>query len=119
MTEPCDSRFRVLWALRAIFDVASDYPAWAIGCPLPTASCVTQTEGTRAHRIQVYKRDIAFTLTHAAPRLLAPNSMFAREPYAGSSRKLVLALDVGTTFSGVSYCILDPGEIPKIHGVSK
>ncbi|KAF9231963.1 hypothetical protein BU15DRAFT_67879 [Melanogaster broomeanus] len=45
--------------------------------------------------------------------------MFSREPYEGSSRKLVLAFDVGTTFSGVSYCILDPGEIPEIHGVSK
>ncbi|KAF8415387.1 hypothetical protein L210DRAFT_3657556 [Boletus edulis BED1] len=45
--------------------------------------------------------------------------MFPREPYAGLSRKLVLAFDVGTTFSGVSYCILDPGEIPKIHGVSR
>ncbi|KAG9312597.1 hypothetical protein JVU11DRAFT_6994 [Chiua virens] len=45
--------------------------------------------------------------------------MFSREPYSGSSRKLVLAFDVGTTFSGVSYCILDPSEIPKIHGVSK
>ncbi|KIJ11257.1 hypothetical protein PAXINDRAFT_15797 [Paxillus involutus ATCC 200175] len=45
--------------------------------------------------------------------------MFSRQPYSGSSRKLVLAFDVGTTFSGVSYCILDPGEIPQIHGVSK
>ncbi|KAF9004079.1 hypothetical protein BDQ17DRAFT_1241567, partial [Cyathus striatus] len=30
---------------------------------------------------------------------------------------LVIAIDVGTTFSGVSYAILEPGEIPKIHGI--
>ncbi|KIM58494.1 hypothetical protein SCLCIDRAFT_128104 [Scleroderma citrinum Foug A] len=45
--------------------------------------------------------------------------MFLRQPYQGSSRKLVLAFDVGTTFSGISYCILDPGEVPTIRGVSK
>ncbi|KAG7451216.1 uncharacterized protein BT62DRAFT_1038636 [Guyanagaster necrorhizus] len=42
-----------------------------------------------------------------------------RKPYTGTSRSLVLAIDVGTTFSGVSYAILEPGEIPKIHGVTR
>ena len=42
-----------------------------------------------------------------------------RKPYTGSIRSLVLALDVGTTFSGVSYAILEPGEVPKIHGVTR
>ncbi|ESK94661.1 hypothetical protein Moror_14297 [Moniliophthora roreri MCA 2997] len=42
-----------------------------------------------------------------------------RKPYAGATRSLVVALDVGTTFSGVSYAILEPGEIPKIHGVTR
>ncbi|KAJ7227269.1 hypothetical protein GGX14DRAFT_347749 [Mycena pura] len=42
-----------------------------------------------------------------------------RRPYAGPVRSLVLAIDVGTTFSGVSYAILEPGEIPKIHGVTR
>ncbi|OJA08938.1 hypothetical protein AZE42_05317, partial [Rhizopogon vesiculosus] len=45
--------------------------------------------------------------------------MLPREPYEGDTRKLVLAFDVGTTFSGVSYCILDPGEVPVIRGVSR
>lgn len=45
--------------------------------------------------------------------------MFLRHPYEGSSRKLVLAFDVGTTFSGISYCVLDPGEIPVVRGVSR
>lgn len=42
-----------------------------------------------------------------------------RKPYTGHMRSLVIALDVGTTFSGVSYAILEPGEIPKIHGVTR
>ncbi|KIO05283.1 hypothetical protein M404DRAFT_9026 [Pisolithus tinctorius Marx 270] len=45
--------------------------------------------------------------------------MYSRKPYDGTSRKLILAFDVGTTFSGISYCIVDPGEIPVIRGVSK
>ncbi|KAG6857419.1 hypothetical protein H0H87_004781 [Tephrocybe sp. NHM501043] len=42
-----------------------------------------------------------------------------RKPYSGLTRSLVIAVDVGTTFSGVSYAILEPGEIPKIHGVTR
>ncbi|KAH8118006.1 hypothetical protein DFH11DRAFT_871160 [Phellopilus nigrolimitatus] len=42
-----------------------------------------------------------------------------RKPYAGDRRALVLAFDVGTTFSGVSYAFLEPGEVPKIHGVTR
>ncbi|KIM58504.1 hypothetical protein SCLCIDRAFT_128105 [Scleroderma citrinum Foug A] len=45
--------------------------------------------------------------------------MAPRNPFQGHARKLVLAFDVGTTYSGVSYCILDPGEIPEIHGVTR
>ncbi|KAJ7650160.1 hypothetical protein FB45DRAFT_10976 [Roridomyces roridus] len=42
-----------------------------------------------------------------------------RKPYTGPVRSLVVAIDVGTTFSGVSYAILEPGEVPKIHGVTR
>ncbi|KAH9945444.1 uncharacterized protein BXZ73DRAFT_38991 [Epithele typhae] len=42
-----------------------------------------------------------------------------RKPYIGNTRSLVIALDVGTTFSGVSYAILEPGDVPKIHGVTR
>ena len=41
------------------------------------------------------------------------------KPYSGPSRKLVLGIDVGTTYSGISYAILDPGEVPKILGVTR
>jgi len=46
-------------------------------------------------------------------------TMFLREPCKGLTRKLVLAFDVGTTFSGVSYCVLSPGDVPVIRGVAR
>ncbi|KAL0057726.1 hypothetical protein AAF712_008969 [Marasmius tenuissimus] len=42
-----------------------------------------------------------------------------RKTYQGLFRKLVIALDVGTTYSGASYAVLDPGLPPVIEGVSK
>ena len=32
--------------------------------------------------------------------------------------KLVMAFDIGATFSSVSYCILERGEVPEIWPVS-
>ncbi|KAI6010985.1 hypothetical protein BKA83DRAFT_4312814 [Pisolithus microcarpus] len=43
----------------------------------------------------------------------------ARSPYTGKSRRLVIAFDIGTTYSGVSYSILTPGEIPDIFPVTR
>ncbi|KAF8805109.1 hypothetical protein BYT27DRAFT_7192750 [Phlegmacium glaucopus] len=45
--------------------------------------------------------------------------MASPTPYAGTRRKLVLAFDIGTTFSGISYSILDPGQIPIVKGVTR
>ncbi|KZT65648.1 hypothetical protein DAEQUDRAFT_731208 [Daedalea quercina L-15889] len=45
--------------------------------------------------------------------------MLQLEPYRGVSRKLVVAIDIGTTYSGVAYCVLDPGEIPKVLSVTR
>ena len=42
-----------------------------------------------------------------------------RARYSGLSRKLVVALDIGTTFSGAAYALLDPGEIPQIQSVMR
>ncbi|KAH9933533.1 hypothetical protein B0H21DRAFT_699461 [Amylocystis lapponica] len=42
-----------------------------------------------------------------------------RQPYQGTHRKLVLAFDIGTTYSGVSYAFLDPGEVPQTLGVRR
>lgn len=42
-----------------------------------------------------------------------------RTPYNGASRKLVLAFDIGTTYSGAAYAFLDPGEVPKINQITK
>ncbi|KIL60579.1 hypothetical protein M378DRAFT_83567 [Amanita muscaria Koide BX008] len=42
-----------------------------------------------------------------------------RQSYSGKERKLVIAIDVGTTFSGVSYALLDPGIVPQIQPVTQ
>ncbi|KAF5321467.1 hypothetical protein D9619_002235 [Psilocybe cf. subviscida] len=43
----------------------------------------------------------------------------ARERFCGPRRKLVLAFGVGITHSRISYCILDPGVVPEIRGVTR
>jgi len=65
----------------------------------------------------------------------------SRSIYRGARRKLVLAFDVGTTYSGISYwyilpyhtitkeslfkllmpvdSLLDPGQVPEIKGVTR
>jgi hypothetical protein len=40
-----------------------------------------------------------------------------RGPYAGDTKKLLVAVDIGTTFTAVSFSILEPGEPPKFHEV--
>jgi hypothetical protein len=42
-----------------------------------------------------------------------------RPPYAGDEQVLVLALDIGTTCSGISYVLLDPGQLPQIKSVMR
>lgn len=41
------------------------------------------------------------------------------QEYHGTVRRIVIAFDVGTTFSGSSYCFLEPGEIPRIYSVTR
>lgn len=41
------------------------------------------------------------------------------KPYAGSTQRLVIALDIGTTHSGISYCILTLNEVPKVFSVTR
>lgn len=36
-----------------------------------------------------------------------------------SAARLIIAIDVGTTFSGASYCIIQPGEAPQVHDVGR
>ncbi|KAF8652562.1 hypothetical protein AX16_004345 [Volvariella volvacea WC 439] len=45
--------------------------------------------------------------------------MVNRPPYNGDHRRLVIALDVGTTYSGISYCVLDPRVSPVITSVKR
>jgi hypothetical protein len=44
--------------------------------------------------------------------------MSERGPYTGTTRKLLVAVDIGTTFTVVSFSILEPGEKPQISDVS-
>jgi hypothetical protein len=39
--------------------------------------------------------------------------------YEGLSNRLVIAFDMGTTYSGVSYSILSPGEVPRVLSVTR
>ena len=60
------------------------------------------------------------TITDPFRRLaFTPIMDTTRAKYDGSSRKLVVALDIGTTFSGAAYAFLDPDEIPIIRTVTK
>ena len=45
--------------------------------------------------------------------------MHNHKPYYDGPRKLVIAFDVGTTYSGTSYCILERGLVPEILGVNR
>jgi len=40
-----------------------------------------------------------------------------RARHSGSSQKLIVALDIGTTFSSAAYAISDPGHAPDISYV--
>lgn len=43
----------------------------------------------------------------------------AHLPYTDPSKKLVLAFDIGTTHSRVSYVLLEPGIVPEIKTVGR
>jgi len=83
-------------------------------------------ESVDAHRIgKVWLTAQSLIHSDFSPyRLSFSTSYFAamaimRSPYAGPSRKLVLAFDIGTTYSGVSYALLDPGFVPEIKSVAR
>lgn len=42
-----------------------------------------------------------------------------QQPYNGESARLCLAFDIGTSFSSISYCILNPGQVPVIRNVNR
>ena len=56
--------------------------------------------------------------TRQEPTRNSENSELTPRPYTGSYRKLVVGFDIGTTFSGVSYSILEPGVVPLVQGVN-
>lgn len=59
-------------------------------------------------------------LTHVPHRSSSsPSRSMTRGPYTGASRKLVLAFDIGTTYSGAAYALLDPDQVPEITSVTR
>lgn len=59
-----------------------------------------------------------FLLSSRTTHVVLPFAM-VRPEYVGDKRSLVLAFDIGTTFSGVSYVLLDPGQVPQINSVTR
>ena len=51
--------------------------------------------------------------------IVPPTGMLQLSPYKGNGRKLIIGIDIGTTFSGVAYCVLDPGEVPKVISITR
>ncbi|KAJ7073106.1 hypothetical protein C8F01DRAFT_1362300 [Mycena amicta] len=45
--------------------------------------------------------------------------MAPRPAFNGVKRKLIIGFDIGTTFSGISYCLLEPGKTPHILPVTR
>ncbi|KAJ7628236.1 hypothetical protein DFH06DRAFT_1226573 [Mycena polygramma] len=45
--------------------------------------------------------------------------MSPRPVFSGPARKLVLGIDIGTTYSGMSYCMLEPGKVPDIFPITR
>jgi hypothetical protein len=41
-----------------------------------------------------------------------------RGAYTGDARKLVVAIDIGTTYTAASFSLLEPGDVPQINQVS-
>ena len=70
---------------------------------------------TRIHRLWISQ----VGLQPLTLRSESMSTVSSRKPYEGHRRKLVIAFDIGTTFSGVSYVILIPGEPPSIQGVTQ
>ena len=68
------------------------------------------------HKVPSHRTRIADAARH-----LSVTSAMAepRARYSGSSRKLVVAFDIGTTFSGAAYMFLDPGQFPQIRSVTR
>ena len=50
---------------------------------------------------------------------LAPIIEMAHLHYSGHSWKLVIALDIRTTFSGAAYTLLNPGKVPQIQSIMR
>jgi len=79
--------------------------------------CRENHRGCSPFRFGLSPIGIFLSLSPIPPPMKQPGAV--RKPYNGHKKALAIALDVGTTFSGVSYAVLDPGEVPKIYEVTR
>ena len=59
------------------------------------------------------------TTARSRSSLLTVTAPEQRGPFSGGASKLVMAFDVGTTYSGASYTLLGPGFIREIYRVTR
>lgn len=68
------------------------------------------------------KPSITYRVFQGPRCIYHPPSLSTMPPttaFTGPYRGLVLSFDIGTTFSGAAYAILDPGQIPKILPITR
>ncbi|TFK64304.1 hypothetical protein BDN72DRAFT_861491 [Pluteus cervinus] len=103
--------FQILHELRIIVDIFYEFPSRFSVVPTRCEISSARSSGHCTRR----SRKKAFALCD----LGSSRTMTTRPPYSGTTRSLVLAFDVGTTFSGICYSLLDPGQVPEIKDVIK
>ena len=105
-----------------------EYP-WndsSITCCVGASSCPL-THGSHGLRLVCHDSDLVQGLKspHTSPTLQLSQLAQHCKPTpcppttCGLSQNLMLAFEVHTTYSGILYCILDPGEVPNILEVSQ
>lgn len=80
------------------------------------------SSGSRYVRVDMRRSVLYLSLSLPPPRTpleMSTNDPVMRLAYSGEESRLVIAIDVGTTFSGASYTILQPNQVPKIYSVSR
>ena len=94
----------MMWAFEAMPLFHHDHPNTPHGCKISTFPALISSP-----RLLLVSQ-----LSQSATPIMPPSSF---SPYRGEKKALVISIDVGTTYSGMSYAILDPGEIPEIKPV--
>lgn len=55
----------------------------------------------------------------SAPKPAQRTSALKNVPYSGTQPRIVIGMDIGTTFSGAAYSFLRPGQVSSVYGVNR